>query len=156
MALPPVPPSLIFLAVVLLLAATALHKGQMALPTWPTLVLYAALLVLAVAATFLLLRRPARPKLSTAWQAFPVAGRRLATARSQHRPTVFLTLSVATSQIPTGSHVVLRLPDGDGNLVERKVRSTASTTCTPWYCPLPPSLYTTTHHCTPPPYALHP
>ena len=45
---PPVSPSLIFLAVVLLLAATALHKGQMALmalPTWPTLILYAALLL---------------------------------------------------------------------------------------------------------------
>ena len=37
-----------------------------------------------------------------------------------------------------------------------QVRSTASTTCTPWYCPLPPSLYTTTHHCTPHPYTLHP
>jgi ferredoxin-NADP reductase len=77
----------------------------------------------ALLAWALLFRRPRAPALLRDWQSFRVSGRMVANPESD-RIVIFLTLNVSTLDLPTGSHVKLRMYKEDGKEIVRSYTPT--------------------------------
>jgi len=71
----------------------------------------------------LFFRRSRAPALTRDWQSFRVSGRIVANPESD-RLVVFLTLHVSTLELPTGSHVKLRMLKPDGKEIVRSYTPT--------------------------------
>ena len=81
------------------------------------------ILLASVLAWALFFRRSRAPALTRDWQSFRVSGRIVANPESD-RLVVFLTLHVSTLELPTGSHVKLRMRKADGQEIVRSYTPT--------------------------------